>query len=216
MAYAEAEGKKINRQDRKSRLLDAAILEFSRRGMAGARIDSIARAAGANKQLLYHYFGDKAQLEREVILAVIQRQEEEESLFPQADSIREFVAMRCRRRILRPMARLWGRMLAWEALEHGTKSLIQLEERRARIDVNFLARIRKSQESGEIDAAFDAEMLALAIIAMELIPSTLPNITMMVTGLDGDEPEFADRFIATVSAILSRLEPVKSPEGSGI
>lgn len=41
------------------KLLDAARLEFARNGLAGARVDDIAARAGVNKQLVYHYFGDK-------------------------------------------------------------------------------------------------------------------------------------------------------------
>ncbi len=36
--------------------------EFSREGVAGARTDAIARAAGVNKALLYYYFKDKETL----------------------------------------------------------------------------------------------------------------------------------------------------------
>ena len=44
------------------RILDAAIDAFARHGFAGARIDGIAREAGLNKRMLYHYFGDKQAL----------------------------------------------------------------------------------------------------------------------------------------------------------
>ncbi|HEY8707942.1 MAG TPA: TetR/AcrR family transcriptional regulator [Burkholderiaceae bacterium] len=40
-------------------LVAAAVAEFSRNGFAGARVDEIARAAGVNKQLVYHYFNSK-------------------------------------------------------------------------------------------------------------------------------------------------------------
>lgn len=40
-------------------LIAAAVGEFSRKGFAGARVDEIAQAAGVNKQLVYHYFGNK-------------------------------------------------------------------------------------------------------------------------------------------------------------
>ncbi len=39
--------------------MTAARREFSRNGLAGARVDEIAARAGVNKQLVYHYFGDK-------------------------------------------------------------------------------------------------------------------------------------------------------------
>ncbi|MEA2532746.1 MAG: hypothetical protein QOJ93_557, partial [Actinomycetota bacterium] len=43
----------------KELLLAAASEEFAEHGLAGARIDRIAERAGANKRLLYRYFGDK-------------------------------------------------------------------------------------------------------------------------------------------------------------
>jgi AcrR family transcriptional regulator len=46
-------------QDTRRRLLEAAIMEFSAYGIAGARVDRIASAAKANKQAIYAYFGSK-------------------------------------------------------------------------------------------------------------------------------------------------------------
>ena len=43
----------------RKKLLTAARREFASRGLAGARVDEIAARAGVNKQLVYHYFGDK-------------------------------------------------------------------------------------------------------------------------------------------------------------
>lgn len=40
-------------------LLKAARAAFAEGGLEGARVDDIARRAGANKQLVYHYFGSK-------------------------------------------------------------------------------------------------------------------------------------------------------------
>ena len=40
-------------------ILAAAVTEFTDKGYAGARIDSIAAKSGANKRMIYHYFGDK-------------------------------------------------------------------------------------------------------------------------------------------------------------
>ncbi|WEO99677.1 TetR family transcriptional regulator [Streptomyces sp. FXJ1.172] len=51
----------------KARLLDAAFSEFAAYGIAGARVDRIAEAAGANKRLIYAYFGNKEQLFDEVL-----------------------------------------------------------------------------------------------------------------------------------------------------
>lgn len=46
----------------KARILKAALAEFSRYGLAGARVDTIAEKANANKRMLYHYFGSKEEL----------------------------------------------------------------------------------------------------------------------------------------------------------
>jgi AcrR family transcriptional regulator len=43
----------------RSRILGAAVREFARYGLGGARVDRIAERAGANKRMLYYYFGDK-------------------------------------------------------------------------------------------------------------------------------------------------------------
>ncbi|HET7104798.1 MAG TPA: TetR/AcrR family transcriptional regulator [Terracidiphilus sp.] len=43
----------------RARILDAALSEFSAYGLAGARTDRIAAAAGVNKALLYYYFSSK-------------------------------------------------------------------------------------------------------------------------------------------------------------
>jgi TetR/AcrR family transcriptional regulator len=43
----------------RKKLLTAARHEFAANGLAGARVDDIAARAGVNKQLVYHYFGDK-------------------------------------------------------------------------------------------------------------------------------------------------------------
>lgn len=50
-------------------ILAAAIAEFSARGLDGARVDAIARLAGANKRMIYHYFGNK----EELYLAALER-----------------------------------------------------------------------------------------------------------------------------------------------
>ncbi len=41
------------------RILKAAVAEFARFGLGGARVDRIAARAGANKRMLYYYYGNK-------------------------------------------------------------------------------------------------------------------------------------------------------------
>ena len=49
-------------EESRAAILKAAANEFSEHGIAGARTDAIARAAGVNKALLYYYFKDKETL----------------------------------------------------------------------------------------------------------------------------------------------------------
>ena len=46
----------------RQRILDAALTEFSDKGLAGARIDVIAEAARSNKRMIYYYFESKERL----------------------------------------------------------------------------------------------------------------------------------------------------------
>jgi TetR/AcrR family transcriptional regulator len=49
-------------EESRAAILQAAVREFSREGIAGARTDAIARQAKVNKALLYYYFKDKEAL----------------------------------------------------------------------------------------------------------------------------------------------------------
>jgi TetR/AcrR family transcriptional regulator len=53
----------------KAAILQAALDEFAEKGLAGARVDTIAEQSGANKRMLYYYFGNKEDL----YVAVLER-----------------------------------------------------------------------------------------------------------------------------------------------
>ena len=62
----------------RTKLLKAAIAEFSEQGFHGARTDRIAKRAGTNIRMLYHYFGSKDDLYvavLEVVLAELRHDE---------------------------------------------------------------------------------------------------------------------------------------------
>ena len=48
-------------------ILDAAEIEFARHGLKGARIDAIAKAAGASPRMIYYYFESKEGLYKAVM-----------------------------------------------------------------------------------------------------------------------------------------------------
>lgn len=62
-AQLQSESSSTDRSaETRARILDAALREFSALGLAGARMDQIAAAAGVNKALLYYHFNSKENL----------------------------------------------------------------------------------------------------------------------------------------------------------
>jgi AcrR family transcriptional regulator len=57
-------------QDTRRAVLHAALREFAEFGLAGARVDAIAEAAGVNKQALYYHFGNKEELFQAALASV--------------------------------------------------------------------------------------------------------------------------------------------------
>ena len=58
----EGGGRSARAEATRQRILEAALAEFSAKGLAGARVDEIAERAGANKRMLYAHFGSKEEL----------------------------------------------------------------------------------------------------------------------------------------------------------
>src|SRR6187455_782508 len=58
-------------EERPRQIIDAALEVFGERGLAGARLEDIARRAGVSKGTIYLYFSNKEELFREVVRAVV-------------------------------------------------------------------------------------------------------------------------------------------------
>jgi TetR/AcrR family transcriptional regulator len=81
MLKRSTDGTKVQRRNPEAtrrKLLVAARHEFAAAGLAGARVDEIAARAGVNKQLVYHYFGDKDALYLAVLEWVYEEIREQE------------------------------------------------------------------------------------------------------------------------------------------
>lgn len=93
-------------------IIGAARLEFAQYGLAGARIDRIARAAEASKERLYAHFKEKEALFRSVVAADMA--EFFAAVTLRADAVPEFVGdiydLACRRPEML-------RMITWASLE---------------------------------------------------------------------------------------------------
>ena len=110
----------------RERILSAALKEFALNGFAGARVDAIAQRAAINKRMLYHYFGNKERLFREVLrLKMVQRQAWAETLSGDpAESLSFWFEAACKDTD-------WVRLLEWEALQSTDRKLIDKKSRRA-------------------------------------------------------------------------------------
>ncbi len=84
-------------QDTRRAVLDAALREFAEFGLAGARVDAIAEAAGVNKQALYYHFGNKEELFQAALASVYDHFLSDEGGWtdpakPATDAMRELIA----------------------------------------------------------------------------------------------------------------------------
>jgi AcrR family transcriptional regulator len=123
----------------RKRILSAALQEFAANGFAGARVDAIARHAAINKRMLYHYFGDKEHLFRQVLRRkIIERQTSAEGLSGDpAESLPFWFKLSCKDAD-------WVRLLEWEALQGNPQKVIDDAKRRA-ATARGLERIRQRQ-----------------------------------------------------------------------
>src|SRR5436853_1518416 len=85
--------------ERRDQILDAAIVEFAQRGLAGASTEEIAKAAGISQPYIFRLFGTKKELFKAAVarclretLEVFQRAAEgkrgEEALHAMGDAYR--------------------------------------------------------------------------------------------------------------------------------
>jgi AcrR family transcriptional regulator len=139
----------------RARLLKAATDEFAAHGIAGARVDRIAAAAGANKQLIYAYFGntdglfDAALTESCTALM--------DSVPFDADDIADYVGRLFDYAVAHPEV---YRLVSWAGLERPNA----VAEFEADSYGAKLAAITAAQREGRLDARLPpADLLALVI-----------------------------------------------------
>lgn len=80
---AARNGERVRRREperSKRDILAAATAEFAAKGLAGARVDQIAKRARINKRMLYQYFGDKEALWLAALEAAYENMRREERL----------------------------------------------------------------------------------------------------------------------------------------
>jgi AcrR family transcriptional regulator len=181
-------------------ILSAALKEFAAHGFAGARVDAIARRAGINKRMLYHYFGDKEELFSAVLRRKIsERQAWAESLSGDpAESLPFWFEATCKDID-------WVRLLEWEALQGG-ETVIDESERQAAVK-HALKRVHRRQTGGQISAEFDPRHLMLAMRSLTMFPVAFPQLTRLIMGCSVFDPKFQQERAAFLKQFAAAFKP---------
>ena len=185
----------------RGRILAAALREFADKGFAGARVARIARRARINKRMLYHYFGNKDDLFREILGRKLGERMSWATAAPDdpAGSLAYWFDVACRDTD-------WVRLMQWEALEAGTGELSRQAEReqasRWAID-----QVRARQAAGTLADDVDPAQMLLSMVALTMFPVAFPQITRLVTGLAPADPRFQEQCTEFLRRFARRLEP---------
>ena len=183
------------------RILGAAIDEFVEHGLAGARVDRIAERAGANKQLLYRYFGSKEGLFDAAIRAMVRRFDQIRSTLPETlDGRLPYYFERA------TDDQQWVRLLQWEALQTGDGPTVNEDERRAHMQ-RAVDAVRADQAAGILPADLDAAQLFLSFQALAAHPSAFPQMTRFITGMSPTDPVFREQRAEFLRRLARYLSP---------
>ena len=190
-----------NPERTRERILSAALGEFAANGFAGARVDAIAQRAAINKRMLYHYFGNKKHLFREVLRRKIaERRASAEGLSGDpAESLPFWFKLSCKDAD-------WVRLLEWEALQEADNQLIDGTGRRA-LAIRALGRIRQQQALGYLAGEFEPGHLLLAMRSLTVFPMAFPQLTRLITGQPVSDPYFQKQYAKFLKKFAAAFQP---------
>lgn len=180
----------------RARIFEAAVTEFARHGIAGARIDRIAAEAKANKQLIYAYFGNKAELFSQVLG---RRMVELAAAVPvDPDDIEGWLDRVMEYHAAHPELL---RLLHWEGIEYGRTELPDEAERQEHY-ARKVAAVQDGQDRGVISDAIPVSDLFFLLIAMANWSASVPQLSRILTDPEGTD---SNRLRASVKEAARRL-----------
>lgn len=181
-------------QRSRRRLLDAATTEFAALGIAGARVDRIAGAAGVNKSQMYAYFGSKDGLFDAVLRDNVEMILDTVPLT--ADDLPGYAVRLYDSYVEQPELL---RLATWNRLERvPTGDLFAGAEG---LDEDKLQAIADAQRDGLIDPALAPSEVFSLVIALAMTWSPV-NVTFAASR-DDEESEHARRR-AVIAEVVSR------------
>lgn len=146
-----------NAEATRERILEAAMAEFSTYGIAGARVDRIAKTAGCNKNLIYIYFKNKESLFSTILQKHLPRVYEDVAFT--AEDLPGYAARVFDFAMTNPDLM---RLMAWFSLEQKVDSPA---ERTTAHDEKVTA-LLKAQSAGQVGTAFSPNFLLNAIMVL--------------------------------------------------
>ena len=164
----------------RARILTAALELFAAHGFAGTRIDAVASRSGANKRMIYHYFGGK-----EALFEAVLRHRLGETPWTGEGQLDTDVA----------------RLIAWEGLERAGPVAARARSEAMRSSVRALeARLAQRAEGWRADPA----LLALVLVSARLLPRIAPKFAALI---DGGRPDFEARYEALLETLADAPAP---------
>lgn len=198
----------------RSAILRAAIQEFADEGVAGARTDAIARAAGVNKALLYYYFKDKEALHGAVLDHVFsglaarvdgvlkQPLPPREKILAYATAHFDYIAA----------SPIYPKLVQREMMRAGrggSPHIRRLVDRYLRpVEEKLVAAIRQGIELGEFRKV-DPLHFILSMVAMNVFYFGSAPVIAMITGMDPLSPALIAARRAAVLDLISAALFVK-------
>ncbi|MGO9059050.1 MAG: TetR/AcrR family transcriptional regulator [Candidatus Binataceae bacterium] len=186
----------------REKIIAAALREFSTKGLAGARTESIAKRARVNQRMIFYCFGNKAGLYREVL----RRKLAAKVAVIESDPLEDFASTLVTGYEATCADLDHVRMWQWESLECEGHKIVAEEERRALLRTE-IARIQRAQARGDLPPDIEAEMLLLTRIALGAFPLVFPQLTRLATGLEPVDPKFRRRWAKCLRRLGPRIAP---------
>jgi TetR/AcrR family transcriptional regulator len=208
-------------EESRAAILQAAVREFSREGIAGARTDAIARAAHVNKALLYYYFKDKDTLYSAVLDQVFGGLTESiqaalSSELPPREKLLAYVGAHFDYIAGHP---LYPRIVQGEMMRAARGRAPQLERIVKQYFVPLFRKVAAVIEEGQATGDFrsvDPMHFVPSMIAVIVFHFTNAPVLRMVAGIDPFSPERIaarrDAVLDFISAALFRKGD--NPEGA--
>jgi AcrR family transcriptional regulator len=181
----------------KQLLLDAGVDEFSAYGLAGARVDRIAKTAGVNKERIYQYFGNKERFFGDVLAHVLGVAIDAVPITGTGiDAVVDYAVRLFDYQCMHPEL---ARLIFWEGLELGAPAAEEFRRARSvdKVDSILVALPELTREQ--------AEELLVTVVTLADGFQALPNLNNLYAGARRGDPTQVLRRRATIAMTARAL-----------